>query len=250
MLCVPCELSCTRYKGQLLIRKIGKKGSHRQSLLILAANPGVLEGDSNVAERRSAGYETFDGGQNCPADGQPKMAARDESGITNKGRPRSRPLSWTKRISQDFYNSADLAGKLKSVCSLPGAVSKDAGNMFISTSLTSAKAFASYWKPPKVTNEHRRVASINKGTSPRASVNWHSSSIDARSPSIDSTWSSSSSRKSSLSSHSSFDKYSIKLNRHSLKMDRDGKEKDPGVVTTYGIDEFGPPVVAKYLLDF
>jgi len=209
-----------------------------------------------VAERPSTGYGTFAGGQtgrlglNSPADGKFRMGATDESGITNKDHPHSRPLSWTKRISTDFSNSADLAGKLKSVCSLPRAVSKDVSNMFMSTSVSSAKAFANYWKPPKITNEHRRVASINKGTSPRASVNWRTSSIDARSPSIGFTWSSSSSRKSSFSSHSSFDKYSVQLDRHSLKMDQDAKEKDPGVVTIYGIDKFGPPVVAKHLLDF
>jgi len=138
-------------------------------------------------------------------------------------------------------SSTDLADKLKSMRSVPGAVYKDAGNMFISTSITCAKACVSYWKPPRVTDEHRRVASINRRTF----------SSGAPSFSVASAWSSSSSRKSSLNSHTSSDTNDTKLNRDSIETGRDtlAKGADSEVVTIYGVDEFGPQVVAQSLLD-
>ena len=165
------------------------------------------------------------------------------SGTTDGDQPRSRPLSWAKRISKEFSSSTDLAAKLKSICSVPSAVSKDTGTIFISASLTCAKACVSYWKPPRITDEHRRVASINKRTS----------LIGTPSLSVASAWSSSSSRKSSLSSCTSFDATDTELSRGSTETDRKtqakGEDPDPDAVTIYGIDEFEPHVLAQRLLD-
>ena len=181
------------------------------------------------------------------AAGQYSSATTDASRTANAEQPPSRTLSWTKRVSRDFSSSTDLAAKLKSVCSMPGAVSKDASNVFANTSITCIKACADYWKPAKVTNEHRRVEAMNSRNS------W----IHARSTSTGSTWSSVSSRKSSTSStksssssRTSFDTDNTMVDRDSIDGDRriHGKE-DPVVVTIYGVNELGPPVVAKYHLD-
>lgn len=161
-----------------------------------------------------------------PLAGQYAKLAIDEGGLVNENQNRRSSLFYTKRLSRNFSTS-DFTSKLRRASLIPGAVIKDSGNLVAAGAERSARAAGNYWKPPKLSLEHRRVASINSASS-------RDSSIATR------TFSTATSRSSAPSSRASYSSDYMEGGR-CLAMDRQplGKGEDPNVITIVGVGEYG-----------
>ncbi|MCJ1478993.1 hypothetical protein MMC13_007677 [Lambiella insularis] len=196
-----------------------------------ATSFGALDDDISPTGWRKANYNR-DGGaahqlfSDDPLAGQYAKLAIDDGGLVNENQNRRSSLFHTKRLSRRF-STADFAGKLRRASMLPGAVIKDSGNLVAAGAERSARAASTYWKPPKLTLEHRRVASINSASS-------RNSSVATR------TFSTATSRSSVPSSRASYSSDYMEGGK-CLAMDREplGKDEDPNVITIVGAGEFG-----------